>query len=222
MPTVRNVFIIGALALAGLPILNGFWSKELILEEGLLHGPLWAYAVMVFTAGLTALYTFRCVWMVFFGRPRTALHGHDAPPAMRFSLLVLAFGTLTSWLLAGPFAGILHRSLPWHEIETLSTGHLVLEILTAPATLIALLAVALGLAAWWWRDRLSGLSRALRGASSMAANSFGFEAINRAIIRTTQNSAEALRSTQTGSLNWNIFGILLGLAAVLIILAMGV
>ena len=32
-----NVFIIGALALAGLPILNGFWSKELVLEAGL-HG----------------------------------------------------------------------------------------------------------------------------------------------------------------------------------------
>ena len=35
MPFVRNVFVIGALALAGLPILNGFWSKELILEAGL-------------------------------------------------------------------------------------------------------------------------------------------------------------------------------------------
>ena len=35
MPLVRNVFIIGSLALAGLPILNGFWSKELVLEAGL-------------------------------------------------------------------------------------------------------------------------------------------------------------------------------------------
>ena len=43
MPFVRNVFIIGALALAGVPILNGFWSKELILEAGLADGPLWAY-----------------------------------------------------------------------------------------------------------------------------------------------------------------------------------
>ena len=43
MPFVRGVFIIGALALAGLPILNGFWSKELILEHGLEEGPVWAY-----------------------------------------------------------------------------------------------------------------------------------------------------------------------------------
>src|SRR5574338_1053400 len=43
MPAVRAVFIIGALALAGLPILNGFWSKELILEAGMEGGPSWGY-----------------------------------------------------------------------------------------------------------------------------------------------------------------------------------
>ena len=37
MPFVRNVFIVGSLALVGIPILNGFWSKELILEIGLEH-----------------------------------------------------------------------------------------------------------------------------------------------------------------------------------------
>ncbi len=39
MPVVRAVFVIGALALAGIPILNGFWSKELVLEAGLSGGP---------------------------------------------------------------------------------------------------------------------------------------------------------------------------------------
>ena len=72
MPFVRTVFVIGALALAGLPILNGFWSKELVLEDGLDEGPIWAYIVMLFGAGLTALYTFRMVWLVFFGKPRSA------------------------------------------------------------------------------------------------------------------------------------------------------
>ena len=40
MPVVRAVFVIGALALAGMPILNGFWSKELVLEAGLLTADL--------------------------------------------------------------------------------------------------------------------------------------------------------------------------------------
>src|SRR4029079_15206863 len=68
MPLVRNVFIVGALALAGVPILNGFWSKELILEAGLEGSPIWAYILMLIGAGLTAFYTFRMVWLVFFGK----------------------------------------------------------------------------------------------------------------------------------------------------------
>ena len=67
MPFVRNVFIIGALALAGVPILNGFWSKELILEIGLENSPVWMHVSMLVGVGLTAFYTFRMVWLVFFG-----------------------------------------------------------------------------------------------------------------------------------------------------------
>ncbi|MBI4926855.1 MAG: NADH-quinone oxidoreductase subunit L, partial [Anaerolineae bacterium] len=77
MPIVRTVFVIGSLALAGIPIVNGFWSKELILEAGLEGSPTWMLAVMIFNSGLTALYTFRCVWMVFYGENRGHLHGHD-------------------------------------------------------------------------------------------------------------------------------------------------
>ena len=84
MPAVCLVFVIGAAALAGLPILNGFWSKELVLEAGLEGGPLWIYALMLFGAGLTALYTFRCVWMVFYAKPKAEeRHIHDAGAAMR-------------------------------------------------------------------------------------------------------------------------------------------
>ncbi len=78
MPFVRNMFIVGALALSGIPILNGFWSKELILEAGLADGPSWAYILMLAGAGITALYTLRCVWLVFYGTPRSDLHAHDA------------------------------------------------------------------------------------------------------------------------------------------------
>ena len=86
MPFTRIVFVIGGLALAGLPILNGFWSKELILEAGLVEGPVWGYALMVFVAGLTAFYTFRMVWMVFYGKPKAERHIHDAGQAMKVSL----------------------------------------------------------------------------------------------------------------------------------------
>ncbi|MDD5368570.1 MAG: proton-conducting transporter membrane subunit [Anaerolineaceae bacterium] len=221
MPLVRNVFIIGALALAGIPILNGFWSKELVLEAGLHGGPAWLFAVMVFTAGLTALYTFRCVWMVFFGQPRSALHAHEAGTAMRVALIPLALGTFATFLVAGPFAQLLHSTLPYHEIEPLSTFEILTEVLTAPATLLALAVIALGAVAWVWRVHLTGFTKALKSFGQAAANSFGFEAINQGIVNATQQTAEAMRITQTGVLAWNVVGILLGLVAVLIILVWG-
>ncbi len=221
MPLVRTVFIIGALALAGLPILNGFWSKELILEAGISGGPYWLYLVMVVGAGLTAMYTYRCVSMVFFGQPRSSLHAHEATPAMRVALIPLAIGTLTTWLLAGPFGHLLKTTLPFHEIEVESTGQVLTEVVTAPATLIALGVIALGLAAWYWHEQLSGLTNGLRGLAKAASESFGFEAINRGVVRITQNSAEALRVTQTGIMNWNVVGIIAGLIVVLAVLAWG-
>jgi NADH-quinone oxidoreductase subunit L len=221
MPLVTTVFIIGALALAGLPVLNGFWSKELVLEAGLQGGPAWIFAIMLVVVGLTALYTFRCVWLVFFGEPRSELHAHDAGTAMRVALIPLAFGSLTTWLLAGPFVAWLAQTVPSQAIEIKTGAEIFGEILSAPATWAAIVMVLLGLAAWWWRDRLTGLVRALHQVGKAATDSFGFEAINRSVVSVTQGSAEALRATQTGVLNWNIFGIVAGLVIILVILALG-
>jgi len=221
MPFVRNVFVIGALALAGLPILNGFWSKELILEAGLGSSMIWAYVIMLLGAGLTALYTFRMVWMVFYGQERSKLHGHDAPLAMRIALIPLALGTLTTWLLAGSAGKLLANSiLPFgNEVESLSTvlGKVVLN----PATLIALIVVLLGLGIWYWREQFKGLAQSLHWLGKAAADSFGFEWINKGIVKTTIDGAEGLRVTQTGVLNWNLLGIVAGLVIVLAILVMG-
>jgi NADH-quinone oxidoreductase subunit L len=174
------------------------------------------------------------VWLVFFGQPRSDAvhHAHDAQSAMRISLVVLAIGTLTTWLLAGPFSTLIHNAFaPFvahgvegagHEIAPeFSTLDMVLEVVTTPATLVALAAIAIGLAAWWWRDKLTSVSSRLRWLGRMAANSFGFEAINSAIVRVTQNVASALRVTQTGYLNWNIVGIVGGLVLILGVIALG-
>lgn len=221
MPFVRAVFVIGSLALAGIPIFNGFWSKELVLESGFAGGPLWIWIVMLIVAGMTALYTFRMVWLVFFGRPRAVLHAHDAGKAMKVALAPLAFGTLVTWLLAGPFGSLLEVSLPNHHLHVETTWAMAGMVISDPLTWLALAVVALGLAAWWWRDRLSGLANGLQGVAKAAADSFGFEAINRGIVRTTQDSADALRLTQTGLLNWNVFGIVFGLVVILSVLALG-
>src|SRR5512136_2253410 len=92
MRFTRTTFVIGALALAGVPILNGFWSKELVMEAGLAAQPQqWAYILMLFGIALTALYTVRMIYLVFYGNARSHLHAHDAQPAMKVALGLLAF-----------------------------------------------------------------------------------------------------------------------------------
>jgi NADH-quinone oxidoreductase subunit L len=221
MPFVRDVFLIGALALAGLPILNGFWSKELVLEAGLDGGPTWAYVFMLICAGLTALYTFRMVWMVFYGERRGEQAVRDAPGAMRISLFVLALGTLTTWLMAGSFGDLLSHSLSFQTLSAGSTQVVALHVLTAWPTWLALAVVALGLAAWWWRDRLAPIVSRLRFLSRVAAADFGFEWLNGVIVRGTRSIAAELAILQTGQLNLNMLGIVGGLVIVLAVLALG-
>jgi NADH-quinone oxidoreductase subunit L len=220
MPFVRNVFIVGALALAGVPIFNGFWSKELILESGLEHSPSWAYAIMLFGAGLTAFYTFRMVWLVFFGRERDQLHVHAAGSAMKVSLGILAAGSFITWLFFGGLSGLLAATLPFHALEHESTLKLVSAILSAPSTWFTLLVVALGLGLSWIRARgyrLFGIG----WLKPFVDTSFGFEWLNHFVVQGISRFAERLRGTQTGELNWNIFGILSALLVVLVVLWMG-
>ncbi|MBI2330767.1 MAG: hypothetical protein HYU84_01055, partial [Chloroflexi bacterium] len=221
MPFARNVFILGALALAGLPILNGFWSKELVLEAGLDRGPLWAYIGMLLGAGMTAFYTLRMTWLVFFGEVRESLHVHDAGKAMKVSLGLLAVGTLTTWLLAGPFGEMLHETLPFHSIHMLNLSELAHEIFTAPATYVALLVVAFGLVIFWMvRNQPTVKNEAWM--DFLSRESFGFDWLNRQVAARTVQFASVLQKTQTGVLSWNVAGILGALLAVLIFLVWSV
>ncbi len=221
MPFMRNVFIVGALALAGLPIFNGFWSKELVLEHGLDEGPIWAYVVMLAVAGLTALYTARMVWLVFFGEARGTGHVHEAGRLMKLTTGLLALGTLTTWLLIGWFGELLEDTLPFHHLEVDSAATLLKDVVTAPATLLALGVIAVGLLCWRFRTALAGISASLQPVGQAASNDFGFEWINRRIVAWTKDGANALRTTQTGYLNWNVFGIVGGLIVVLVVLVLG-
>jgi NADH-quinone oxidoreductase subunit L len=221
MPFVRNVFIIGALALAGVPMLNGFWSKELILEIGLEHSPIWAYGLMLIGAGLTAFYTFRMVWLVFFGRERDHLHVHSAGFAMRISLGILAGGTLLTWLLFGGLNELLSSTLPFHEFEHESLAHMMTVIGSAPATWLALVVVALGFVVSWVQAR--GFKFFGGGwLNPFVDSSFGFEPVNRFIVQGTYKIAGWFSATQTGELNWNILGIIGALLVVLVVLWLGV
>jgi NADH-quinone oxidoreductase subunit L len=221
MPLTCAVFLVGALALAGIPPVNGFWSKEMILESGLTHGPFWAYIIMLVTVGLTALYTLRCVWMVFFA-PAADRHAHEAGPAMKVALIPLAVGSLVTWLLAGPFQELLARTLPFHfpSAGTEATGiagtwAIAAEVLTAPSTWLALGVVVFGAALWAVRSPFKAITARLLPVRKAAEGGYGFEAINRGITGGVQGTGEALRTTQSGLLNWNVAAIVMAVIVVL-------
>jgi len=90
MPQTGLVFLVGTLALAGVPPLTGFFSKEAVLVgvwEAGMTGPFLMLALTVF---LTAFYMFRVVFTAFFGRTPAAGHAHEPPWAMRGPLWLLA------------------------------------------------------------------------------------------------------------------------------------
>lgn len=208
LPFVKWVFIVGALALAGIPVLNGFWSKEMILEAGLKGGSVVYYSVMVFVAGLTALYTIRAVWMVFYGEPRSEYHAHPVGLAMKIALAPLALAAVVSWLAVGHFSVLLGpNSLPFHNIQPFSLGEMFHEVVALP-TLIPLAVITLGILCWIFRSKLGGLVKAFGWMRWLAEHSFGFEGINSGIVKATQASAEGLRTTQTGIFSWNLLAVI--------------
>jgi len=90
MPQTAIVFVVGTLALAGVPPLAGFYSKEAVLGgvwEAHLMGP---FLMLTLTALLSAFYMFRVVFVAFFGRAHAGGHPHEAPWLMRGPLWLLA------------------------------------------------------------------------------------------------------------------------------------
>ena len=105
MKITAITFIIGALAISGIPPFSGFWSKDEILFEAFKEGHYLIWAVGIITALLTAFYMFRQVFMTFFGDSRVeeeaAHHLHESPPVMTIPLVVLAV-----FAVIGGFVGI--------------------------------------------------------------------------------------------------------------------
>jgi NADH-quinone oxidoreductase subunit L len=175
---------------------------------------------MLLGAGLTAFYTFRMVWLVFFGAQREELHVHRAGNAMRISLGILAVGACVTWLFFGGLNGLLSTTLPFHEIERETLPEVVSAVLSASATWFALLVVGFGFGIAY--IRMKGFKYFGGGwLQPFVDTSFGFDSLNTFVVQAVSKFAERLRLTQTGELNWNILGIIGGLLIVLVFLWMG-
>ncbi len=114
LPITWMTFLAGALALAGVPLLSGFWSKDEILavlhraaqtdEHGTFYTIILGVALL--TALMTAFYTFRAYYLTFHGPevfpPEAGHHPHDASPVMAGPLYILGAAALFIGLVTGP------------------------------------------------------------------------------------------------------------------------
>jgi NADH-quinone oxidoreductase subunit L len=131
LPITYKTFLIGSIAIAGIPPLAGFFSKDEILFETWMAGHWILWTMAAITALLTATYMFRLVFLTFWGERRhghatAATHGHavaephghgsgshlhDAPPAMALALIVLAIGSVAAGWIGVPHALGGHNAL---------------------------------------------------------------------------------------------------------------
>ena len=95
MPVTFWSFILATLALCGAPPLSGFFSKDAILAQAL-HSNKYIFVLALFCSLLTSFYMFRLVFVVFFGKSRSAVcsHAHESPRIMTQPMLFLTLPTL--------------------------------------------------------------------------------------------------------------------------------
>ena len=109
MPKTYITFLVATLAIAGIPGLSGFFSKDEILWKAFSadRGNIGLWIVGVGAAGMTAFYMFRLVFMTFFGKSRVTEekmhHLHESPNSMTVPLIILAFLAII-----GGYIGIPH------------------------------------------------------------------------------------------------------------------
>jgi NADH-quinone oxidoreductase subunit L len=146
LPVTGGTFMVGWLAIAGIPPLSGFFSKDAILAVTWEGGQAAAWLLALAAAGLTAFYMSRQFFLTFLGPSRLAedVHPHEAPAFMTLPLRVLAVGAATAGLLGLSLeGGAITRFLePVFGEGRARLGEAPFHI---PEPLLAAIAVAVGL-----------------------------------------------------------------------------
>jgi NADH-quinone oxidoreductase subunit L len=173
MPITFWTFMIGTVALMGIPPFAGFFSKDEILATAGKSGFTTFMVIGLVGAFLTAAYMTRCLYYTFFGEYRGHGHPHESPRAITIPLIVLAaFSVLTGWLnatvihvekfqewfeprVAFPTTGVVHPAFEWGP--------------TIIAVLVALSGIGVAYA-YYWRGIGHGITE--RSAVARAGHTF--------------------------------------------------
>jgi NADH-quinone oxidoreductase subunit L len=198
MPVTHATFLVGTLAIAGVPLLSGFFSKDEILLNAFAgpHGHPVLWLIGVAAAGLTAFYMVRLLILTFYGECRADAevrhHIHESPPSMTVPLVVLAVLSVVGGYVGLPF-GLLWGNRLAHFLEPVLGGHAAhpsvgLEV----GLMVASVAVAAaGMAVAYWMYVVNPafparLAEQARGAYRLLLNKyFVDELYDAAVVRPT-------------------------------------
>jgi NADH-quinone oxidoreductase subunit L len=201
MPITFWTFLIGSLALAGVPPLAGFWSKDELLVVADHGGHQVQFVVLLLTALLTAFYMTRAVLMTFFGEFRGHGEPHEAPRTMTGVLVALATATVFVGLLGSPQLGAVFGQ--WVFFEEVEEA-LFVPWIAVVSTLAALLGIAAGYGLYN-RYRERDPLRSLGPAYTLVSNKYYLDDIYwKGIVRPVRDDVSA-------AVYWNDRNILDGL-----------
>ncbi|MDP7504236.1 MAG: NADH-quinone oxidoreductase subunit L [Nitrospinota bacterium] len=129
MPITYWTFVIGAVAIAGVPPLAGFWSKDEILANAFFTGHHFVWVLGSVAAFMTAFYMFRLIFMTFHGEMRVDHHAreyiHESPYSMTVPLMILAVLSVVGGIIPGfpPEGGWIHTFLAPSLAKVGAGGH---------------------------------------------------------------------------------------------------
>jgi NADH-quinone oxidoreductase subunit L len=216
LPITFWTFLIGSLALSGVPPLAGFWSKDELLVVAEHEGHPVLFVVLLVTALLTAFYMTRAVLLTFYGEYRGHGEPHEAPRSMTGVLVALASVTVVAGLVGSPQLGAVFGK--WVYFQELEEA-LFVPWVAVLSTLAALGGILIGYAVY--RDyRARDPLRSLGGAYTLVSNKFYIDDVYwKGIVR-------PIRDDVSSGVYWNdrhvIDGVVNGAAAFTKVVASGV
>jgi NADH-quinone oxidoreductase subunit L len=190
IPVTHVTFLIGTLAISGVPLLSGFFSKDEIIAHTYTHG-MGVYIALVASAALTAIYMFRLYFVTFFGSFRGTSeqehHVHEGPASMTLPLIILALLSFFGGLLNLPGSHWMSHYLE-HNVSGLNLiqdhapeGGTAMMLMIV-ASVIALAILAITYMAYVQRKRVPSADDQLKGWERLSANKLYVDEIYHALF----------------------------------------
>ncbi|MGQ4832431.1 MAG: NADH-quinone oxidoreductase subunit L [Candidatus Asgardarchaeia archaeon] len=237
MPITYKTMLIGGLSLAGIPPFAGYFSKELIFST-LFEIELWPiFVIAAVSAIMTVFYTFRMIGLVFFGEKSEYLKQleakgktvHEAPLVMTGPLMILAALTVISGFLEPLFKLFFMNQLKilgFSEMHNLNLAfqEFIVHSFTAPTTLITAVVIILGFVPAYKlyiqrtldAEKIVNSNALMKSLYTFLYNRWYINDIYYVIVRGAFSAGQRIRRIQTGQVNMNVIGMLLGFIAFLL------